>query len=215
MSVDDFSANQSVDVATTSLAYKNQYRTAIFATDHRHSLYKTKLFNSIHRSTSMIAILTSTYCKINLLQRKIFLQRDYYSLVLCLLISAQAAPHVGTIGDLATKVESSEIFEQTTAERSFENYTIANLNGSASSTMTTTMMIIPNSTITNVVIAGRVGNARSANSTASQSSAGSQLSGGAIAGIVIGVLVLLCCLALCGCCKQSGHWEDAKVWVKD
>ncbi|CAF1578680.1 unnamed protein product [Adineta ricciae] len=41
----------------------------------------------------------------------------------------------------------------------------------------------------------------------------SSLSGGAITGIAIGVLVLLCCVGMC--CKKSGHWENAKVWVED
>ena len=140
-----------------------------------------------------------------------------FSVLLLLSVSSNAMPNMNATDHPIDQAENSGIPKQTTLEQIFEVKLTTNINDSTVLPITTTtMMIIPNSTITNVVIAGRVGNARSYNSTASQSSSGSQLSGGAIAGIVIGVIVLCCCLALCGCCtsKESGHWEDAKVWVK-
>jgi hypothetical protein len=138
------------------------------------------------------------------------------------LVTIHAIPNYNTKDNQMDKLEmlttSKQIFEHTIDDQLLENKTTSKLNISSVPIMTTNISTIPNSTAVSVGIAGKVVTYKTTyyyyGATTTQSgSSGSGLSGGAIAGIIIGI-ILLCCLLGC-CTKESGHWANAKVWVRD
>lgn len=146
----------------------------------------------------------------------------YFFSVFLLLISIHAIPTFDTTNNQPDQEEATttvkQIFEHTTAENLLQNKTASIINLSSVPIITTPITDIPNSTATILTVSrgGVNGKLVSYNTTTNYyyytTTPSSGISTGAIVGIIIGVIVLLCC---CGLCKQSGHWENAMVWVRD
>jgi len=150
----------------------------------------------------------------------------YFFSVFLLLISIHAIPTFDTTNNQPDQEEASttfkQIFEHTTVEDLLQNKTASIINLSSVPIITTPITDILNSTATILTVSrgGVNGKLVSYNTTTNYyyydtTTPSSGISTGAVVGIIIAVIILLCCCGLCGFCKKSGHWENAKVWVND